>query len=31
MRHIDCLTPEDLRQVARDIFAEDHLTTLIYE
>ena len=31
MRHIDCLTPEDLQQVARDIFAEDHLTTLIYE
>jgi predicted Zn-dependent peptidase len=31
MRHIDSLTPEDLQQVARDIFAEDHLTTLIYE
>ena len=31
MRHIDCLTPEDLQTVACDIFAEDHLTTLIYE
>ena len=31
MRHIDRLTPEDLQQVARDIFAEDHLTTLIYQ
>ena len=31
MRHIDCLTPDDLQQVARDIFAADHLTTLIYQ
>ena len=31
MRHIDCLTPEDLQKVACDIFATDHLTTLIYE
>ena len=31
MRHIDRLTPDDLQQVARDIFAEEHLTTLIYQ
>ena len=31
MRHIDRLTPEDLQQVARHIFASDHLTTLIYQ
>jgi predicted Zn-dependent peptidase len=31
MRHIDRLTPEDLQEVACDIFAEDHITTLIYK
>ena len=31
MRHIDGLTPEDLQEVACDIFAEDHITTLIYK
>ena len=31
MRHIDRLTPDDLQQVAREIFDETHLTTLIYQ
>ena len=31
MRHIDRLTPEDLQEVACDIFAEGHITTLIYK
>lgn len=31
MRHIDSLTPQDLQQVARDIFDPEHITTLIYE
>ena len=31
MRHIDSLTPEDLQQVAQELFAEDHITTLIYK
>jgi predicted Zn-dependent peptidase len=31
MRHIDGLTPEDLQQVAQELFAEDHITTLIYK
>ena len=31
MRHIDGLTPEDLQEVACDIFAEDHITILIYK
>ena len=31
MRHIDSLTPQDLQQVASDIFDPDHITTLIYE
>ena len=31
MRHIDSLTPEDLQQVACDIFNPEHITTLIYE
>ena len=31
MRHIDRLTPEDLQEVACDIFAEDHITILIYK
>jgi predicted Zn-dependent peptidase len=31
MRHIDSLTPQDLQQVAREIFDSEHITTLIYE
>lgn len=31
MQHIDSLTPQDLQQVARDIFDPEHITTLIYE
>ena len=31
MRHIDRLTPDDLQQVAREIFDETRLTTLIYQ
>lgn len=31
MRHIDCLSATDLQQVAVDLFAEDRLTTLIYD
>ena len=31
MRHIDSLTPEDLLQVASDIFSDDRITTLIYQ
>jgi predicted Zn-dependent peptidase len=31
MRHIASLTPQDLQQVARDIFDPEHITTLIYE
>jgi predicted Zn-dependent peptidase len=31
MRHIDGLTPEDLQQVAQELFAENRITTLIYK
>ena len=31
MRHIDSLTSDELQQVARDMFSEDHITTLIYK
>ena len=31
MRHIEGLTPENLQQIAQTLFAENRLTTLIYE
>lgn len=31
VRHIHALTPDDLQQVAQEIFSEDHLSTLIYK
>lgn len=31
MRHIDILTSEDLQQVAKELFASEHITTLIYK
>ena len=31
MRHIDALTSDDLQQVAKQLFAEDRITTLIYK
>jgi len=31
MRHIDNLTPQDLQQVASEIFAPERITTLIYQ
>jgi predicted Zn-dependent peptidase len=31
MRHIDCLTPENLQQVAAELFDDQRITTLIYE
>lgn len=31
MRHIDALTSDDLQKVAKQLFAEDRITTLIYK
>ena len=31
MQHIDALTSDDLQQVAKQLFAEDRITTLIYQ
>lgn len=31
MRHIDCLTADDLLQTACELFGDDRITTLIYE
>ena len=30
-RRIEAITPESLQQVARDVFAEDRLSTLIFK
>ena len=30
-RQIDAVTSEDIQQVAADLFAADHITTLIYQ
>jgi predicted Zn-dependent peptidase len=31
MNHVDALTPADLQAVARDVFAEESMQTLIYQ